>query len=132
MTLIADVFLNLRTPKTIYCNIFRCNYLRNKKVFLNFFFFCIFEIYIQFWTFTKRRWSSLLIYFSTCRLWKTWLDKCLKSPVSEDTLTSNMVNGLKHCWIWTTEPLPYSLITVKAIQLEKISLSDMQNLRAVC
>ena len=24
---------------------------------------------------------------------KTWLDKCLKSPVSEDPSTSNMVNG---------------------------------------
>ena len=28
---------------------------------------------------------------------KTWLDKCLKSPVLEDPLTSNMVNGPKHC-----------------------------------
>ena len=27
----------------------------------------------------------------------TWSDKCLKSPVSEDTLTSNMVNLPKHC-----------------------------------
>ena len=27
-----------------------------------------------------------------------WLDKCLKSPVSEDPSTSNMVNGPKHCW----------------------------------
>ena len=27
---------------------------------------------------------------------KTWLDKCLKSPVPEDSLTSNMVNVLKH------------------------------------
>ena len=29
---------------------------------------------------------------------KMWLDKCLKSPVSEDPSTSNMVNGAKHCW----------------------------------
>ena len=29
------------------------------------------------------------------KLWtpKTWLDKCLKSPVLEDDLTSNMVKG---------------------------------------
>ena len=27
---------------------------------------------------------------------KTWLAKCLKSPVPEDPLTSNMVNVLKH------------------------------------
>ena len=28
---------------------------------------------------------------------KTWSDKCLKSPVSEDPSTSNMVNVPKHC-----------------------------------
>ena len=27
---------------------------------------------------------------------KTWLDKCLKSPVSEDPFKGNMVNGPKH------------------------------------
>ena len=29
---------------------------------------------------------------------KSWLDKCLKSPVSEDPSTSNMVNVPRHCW----------------------------------
>ena len=29
---------------------------------------------------------------------KTWLDKCLKSPVSEDPSTSNMADVPKHCW----------------------------------
>ena len=28
---------------------------------------------------------------------KTWLDKCLKSPVSEDPSTSNMADVPKHC-----------------------------------
>ena len=28
---------------------------------------------------------------------KAWLDNCLKSPASEDSSTSNMVNGPKHC-----------------------------------
>ena len=28
---------------------------------------------------------------------KTWLRKCLKSPVVEEPLTSNVVNGPKHC-----------------------------------
>ena len=28
---------------------------------------------------------------------KTWSDKCLKRPVSEDPSTSNMVNFSKHC-----------------------------------
>ena len=37
------------------------------------------------------------MYFWTYRLRKTWLDKCLKSLVSEDFSASNMVNGAKHC-----------------------------------
>ena len=28
---------------------------------------------------------------------KTWLDKCLRSPVSEDPSTSNMVKWPKYC-----------------------------------
>ena len=37
------------------------------------------------------------MYFSTYGLRKTFLDKGLKGPVSEDTSTSNMVNGPKQC-----------------------------------
>ena len=37
------------------------------------------------------------MYFRTYRLRKTWLDKCLKNPLSEDPLSSNKVNGPKHC-----------------------------------
>ena len=29
---------------------------------------------------------------------ETWLDKCLKSPISEDPSTSNMADVPKHCW----------------------------------
>ena len=82
--------------KTIYSNIFRCNYLRNEKRFLNFFFtFCKFRF--NFEHFQKKGWHSSLIYFWTCRLRKTWWGKCLKSPLSEDPWTSNTVNGPKHC-----------------------------------
>ena len=35
--------------------------------------------------------------FSKLRTPKTWSDKCLKSPVSADAYTSNMVNMPKHC-----------------------------------
>ena len=35
--------------------------------------------------------------FGICRLPKRWLDKCLKSHVSEDASTSDMVNGPKDC-----------------------------------
>ena len=36
------------------------------------------------------------MYFRNYGLRKTWLDKSLKSPVSEEPLTGNVVNGPKH------------------------------------
>ena len=47
----------------------------------------------------KKRWLSLLLYFSTYGLLKMWWDKRLKNSVSQDPPTINMVNGTKHCWI---------------------------------
>ena len=38
------------------------------------------------------------MYFWSYGLRKRWLDKCLKSPLSEDPSTSKMGNGPKHCW----------------------------------
>ena len=38
------------------------------------------------------------MYFWTYGLRKTWLDKFVRIPVSEDPSTSNMVNGSKHYW----------------------------------
>ena len=36
------------------------------------------------------------MYFRNYGLQKTWSDICLKSPVSEEPLRDNMVNGPKH------------------------------------
>ena len=36
------------------------------------------------------------MYFRNYGLRKTWLDKCLKSPLCEDPSKDNMVNGSKH------------------------------------
>ena len=38
------------------------------------------------------------MYFSIYGVQKTWLDKQLESPVSENPLTTNKGNGPKHCW----------------------------------
>ena len=48
--------------------------------------------------FLKKRWLSKLMYFLTYGLGKAWLDKCQKSPISEDPSTSNMVQGQKNFW----------------------------------
>ena len=37
------------------------------------------------------------MYFRKYRPKKIWVDKCLKSRVSEDPYTENMANGSKHC-----------------------------------
>ena len=39
------------------------------------------------------------MYFRNYRLRKKWLDKFLKTPVSDQTLTSNMVNEPEHSCI---------------------------------
>ena len=38
------------------------------------------------------------MYFRNPGLQETWLDRCLKSIVSEDPLTGKVVNGSKHCF----------------------------------
>ena len=38
------------------------------------------------------------MHFRKYKLRKTWLDNCLKSPLSEDHSTSNMLSGPKHFW----------------------------------
>ena len=62
---------------------------------------------------------------------KTSLDQRRKSPVSRDPLESNMVNAPNIVEISMAAPLRYLLITVNAIVLQKVSVSDLQNLKTV-
>ena len=80
--------------EVIYCNILRCIYLRNENDFCNFFkhFLNLESIFEHFHK------KDDLMYFLTDGFSKTWLDKCLKSPLSEDSSRSHIVNGPKHCW----------------------------------
>ena len=72
------------------------------------------------------------MYFWNCGFRKWCLDKRLKSPISEDSLTTNIVNEPKHCWNLNDRKFPYLLITAQVIELEKVSVSDMLNLKPVC
>ena len=71
------------------------------------------------------------MFFRNYGLPKTWLDQCLKGPVSEDPTKSNMVNAPKHCSNFKDPSLPYLLITGKSIALQKVSVSDVKNLKTV-
>ena len=69
---------------------------KKRKIFFEFFLDFL-NLNSIFNIFEKKNWPSHLMYFSTYRLRNTWLDKCLKTPVSEDLSTSNMINETKHC-----------------------------------
>ena len=71
------------------------------------------------------------MYFRIYLLPKTWLHQFLRSPVSEDPTKSNMVNAPKHCSNLKDTSLPYLLITAKSILLQKVSISDIENLKTV-
>ena len=47
---------------------------------------------------SKNKMTLIDLVFPKLRTPKTWLDKCLKSPVLEAPATSSMVNGPKRCW----------------------------------
>ena len=120
--------------ETIYSNIFRSNYLKNGKFFLNF--FQNFQYLDAILNIFKPKMTFIADVFLKLRPRKTWLGKFLKSQVSEDPLTGNMVNRLKQC-----SKLNDSTFTIfidpcegksKATHVEKVSLSDMQNHRTVC
>ena len=75
---------------------FRCNYRRNKKLFLKFFLYFRTLVYVL--VISEETMTLINFVFPKLRTPKTWLDKCLKSPISEDSSRRNMVNGSKHCW----------------------------------
>ena len=70
---------------------------QKQKLISVFFFFTFSKFRFKFEHFQKKRRPSQLMYFWTYRLRHAWLDKCLKSHLSEDPSTSEMTNGPKHC-----------------------------------
>ena len=72
--------------------------LSHKRKIFSEFSFAFSKFGFNFKHFQNKRWPSWLMYFWTYALRNTWLDKCLKSPVSEDHSTSNMVSEPKDCW----------------------------------
>ena len=80
----------------------------------------------------EKKMTTLDYLFPNLRDPKMWLDKSLQRPVSQDPWTSNMVNVSKHCWNLHHSTFINSLISVKAVELENISLIDMSNFGTAC
>ena len=74
----------------------KCNYLRNKKHFPNF--LLHFQNLDQILNILRKNMTLMYFVISKMPTPKTWSDKCLKSQVWENHLTSNMVHLPKHCW----------------------------------
>ena len=72
------------------------------------------------------------MYFPKYRLRKTWLDKCLKSRVSEDPWTENMENWSKQCSNLKDSTFTKFINTVKVVAIEKVSFSYTQNPKTAC
>ena len=66
------------------------------------------------------------MYFRNYGLRKTWLDKCLKKPVWDEPSTGNMVNGPKHWLNINVSSFTKFIDHFKVIELEKVTLSEMQ------
>ena len=60
---------------------------------------------------------------------KTWLDQCLKSPISEDPTKSNMVNAPKHCSNLRDTSFTIFINHWEVTFLTKVSVGDIQNLK---
>ena len=60
------------------------------------------------------------MYFRNYGLRKTWLDKCLESPIWEDPSTGNMVNGPKHFLYINDNTLTMFIDHCEADWVEKI------------
>ena len=72
------------------------------------------------------------MYFRKYRLQKKWLDKCLKSRVSEALRQRTWQIGENMVPISMTAFLQKLLITLKVNSLETVSFSDTQNPKTVC
>ena len=72
-------------------------HLSEKQKTFSEFFSAILKSRLNFEHFPKKK-TIIADVFRKSQTRKTWLNKSLKSPVSEDHSTSNMVRRTKHCW----------------------------------
>ena len=101
---VSGLFFNTLTAEQKYSLLNRDNlrlpiemHLSFKRKTFSQLFLDNFEMQIKSLKFSKKKWLSQLIYSRNYALGKPWLNKSLKSSISEDASKGNMVNGSKHC-----------------------------------
>ena len=71
------------------------------------------------------------MYFWNYGMQETWLDKYLKSPVSEHPSTVNMLKTPKHFWYLHESSSNIFTVILVDVWLESLSLINIWNLRTV-
>ena len=126
------LFLNILTPDpkyslsvkaSVWWNQFKCNYLKIKKYFLNF--FLHFQNLYKIWNTLKKRWALEVICFGNYRLQKGELFKCSKSLKSKHLWTVNMLKCPKQCLYLHGNIFFIFFIFLKGNQLEKFCFSGI-------
>ena len=102
---------------------------QNQKIFSQFSF--ISKICIKFRIVWKRRWSSEVISFLYYRLEKAGLLKCLKSLVSEQLWTANILKGPKHCLNFRSRIFVIFFDHPEKKSAKKLGFSSIGNLETV-
>ena len=72
------------------------------------------------------------MYWRNYGLWSALLDKCLKSPVSEDPTIRYIVNGPKHCWNMHDSTFIIFTEQCERNWVGKVCISDMESVNTFC
>ena len=101
---ISGLFFNTLTADQKYClpnrqfDIANWDAIISKREnFFSSFFFWYFSNVDKIFKIFKKKMALIAAVFSKLRTRKTFLDKCLKSRISEDLSKSNIVNGSRQC-----------------------------------
>ena len=116
---------------SFFCNQFKCNYLRNKKLFFN--------LWLHFWNLhqlpniLKKKMTFILHVFPKLRTAKyTCLDKCSKSPISKHPSRVNVLRQPKHCWNLHDSTFLIFFNHSDRCSVRSVSVNDMWIIRTVC
>ena len=109
---------------------FKCNYLKNKKLFLNFL-FDSWNLH-QILNILREKMIIIANVFPKLQTMKIWLDHSLKSAVWEHALTVNVWKRANYLQNLHESAFIMFFIILREVDLENVSPSVKWNLRGFC
>ena len=107
--------LPIQTPLSKILKTIFCNFIAVLKSTINFQHF-------------EKKWTSQLNYFWNYWHQKTWLLKCIKGPVSENSSRVNVLTSPKNCWNLPKELFYPTFSSLSHIKLEFLVRSEILGL----